>query len=50
MKTLTAFVTALALLGFGSAAFACDGMYKQRTTADTAQTDVPVIPKDEETS
>ena len=29
MKRVTAFVTALALLGFGSASFACDGnMYK----------------------
>ena len=49
MKTLTAFVTALALIGFGSAAFACEGMYKPRTNADSAQTDVPLIPQDEQT-
>ncbi len=50
MKTLTAFVTALALLGFGSAAFACDGnMYKPRN-ADTAEADTPpIVPSTEKT-
>jgi hypothetical protein len=50
MKTLTAFVTALALVGFGSAAVACEGNYKPRTNADSAQTDVPLIPQDEQAS
>jgi hypothetical protein len=33
MKTLTALVMALTLLGFGGAAFACDGMYQQENAA-----------------
>ena len=44
MKTATAFVTTLALLGLGSAAFACEGnMYKPRN-ADTAETSTPIVP------
>jgi hypothetical protein len=43
MKTVTSFVTALALLGFGSAAIACEGnMYKPRN-ADTAETTPPIV-------
>ena len=48
MKLLTAFVAALTLFGFGSAAFACDGMMKRN--ADTAQTDAPLIPPVKKTS
>ena len=43
MKTLTAFVTVLTLVGFGGAAFACDDWNMKRTKADTAQTDAPLI-------
>lgn len=47
MRIVTALVTALTLLGFGGAAFACEGYYK-RSNADTAQTDkTPILPKDE---
>ena len=42
MKTLTALVTALTLVGFSGAAFACDGMYKQ--TGDTAAKNERLIP------
>jgi hypothetical protein len=44
MKLLTAFVTTVALLGFGSAAFACSGMQasKQQQVAD--QSAPPYIP------
>ena len=45
MKTLTAFVTVLTLVGFGGAAFACDEWNMKRTKADTAQADAPLIPK-----
>lgn len=50
MKTLTAFVTALALLGFGSAAFACDGSAYKPRNADTAQTSTPIVPPTAETT
>jgi hypothetical protein len=50
MKILTALVTALTLVGFGSAAFACEGNMFKRTKADTAQTDKPILPPAEKTS
>ncbi len=49
MKTLTALVTALTLVGFSGAAFACDGMYKQ-TGDTTAAAKERVIPKPGETT
>jgi hypothetical protein len=43
MKILTAIVTVVALLGFGTSAFACDGM--KRSGQTTAQSDdAPVWP------
>lgn len=46
MKTLAALVTALALLGFGGAAFAeCAGHMK---TGETAQNDKRILPPGEE--
>lgn len=46
MKILTAIVTVLALVGFGAAAFACDGM--KRSNQTTAQSDdAPILPPTE---
>lgn len=46
MKIMTAFVTVLTLLGFGSAAFACNGA--MRAKQDTAaNTEAPLLPKGE---
>jgi hypothetical protein len=50
MKTLTALVTALTLVGFSGAAFACDGMYKQTGDTTAAAKQERVIPKPGETT
>lgn len=43
MKIITVLVTAVTLLSFGSATFACEGMRtKQQTTANTD--DAPILP------
>lgn len=49
MKTLTAFVTAVAVLGFGSIAFACPSHKEGHVSA---QVDKPIVlpPSDGETS
>jgi hypothetical protein len=44
MKLLTAFVTTVALLGFGSAAFACSGMQASKAAAGRDQSAPPYIP------
>jgi hypothetical protein len=45
MKLLTLAATLVALVGFGTAASACDGM-KRATTAAAQQGDAPVWPND----
>lgn len=47
MKILAALVTALTLVGFGGAAFACDGYFKR--TGETAQNG-KIIPPAEKSS
>jgi len=47
MKLLAALVTALTLVGFGSAAFACDYM---KRSSDSAHTDERIISPTETTS
>ncbi len=47
MKIITVLLTGLALLSFGSASFACQGMQKQQTaTTDEA----PILPPGSKTS
>jgi hypothetical protein len=48
MKILTALVTALTLLGFSGAAFACDNMYRQENAAAKKAPLIP--PTDEKTT
>jgi hypothetical protein len=46
MKILTAFVTVLALVGFGTSAFACEGMKRMNQSAAQSG-DAPVLPPTE---
>ncbi len=48
MKILAALVTALALVGIGGAALACDGYIKR--SGDTAQADGKIVPPADKTS
>jgi hypothetical protein len=52
MKLLTAFVTTVALLGFGSAAFACSGMQasKQQQVATSRRRRISRPPRAEATA